>query len=95
MRAMVVRQGIGATTAGRGALNAAYAGLGQLSGIIFPLLWGGLYKFFLRQSQEPSSSVQWLQWGAGGHVRPQQAQEKKGSYCRTCVYSLNLLAYLT
>ena len=40
MRAMVIKQGISTTSAGRGALNAAYAGLGQLSGVIFPLLWG-------------------------------------------------------
>ena len=39
MRAMVIKQGISTTSAGRGALNAAYGGLGQLSGIVFPLLW--------------------------------------------------------
>ena len=32
---------------GRGQLNAAYAGLGQITAVFSPMLWGGLYKFFL------------------------------------------------
>ena len=62
MRAMVIKQGISVTTAGRGALNAAYAGLGQVSGIVFPLLWGYLFKCFSR-----GAGPKWLRWGPGGH----------------------------
>jgi len=45
VRAMIVKQGIEVTSAGKGELNAAISGLGSLSGIIGPgLLWGPLFK---------------------------------------------------
>ena len=59
---MVVKQGIAVTSAGRGALNAAYSGLGQLSGMVFPLFIASLFKFF-----QSGSGPWWLQWGPGGH----------------------------
>ena len=35
-RAMVVKQGIEVTSAGRGELNAAFGGLGQIAGVVIP-----------------------------------------------------------
>ena len=53
-RAMIVKQGITMYAdqdggIGRGQLSAAYAGLGQITAIFSPMLWGGLYKFFLER----------------------------------------------
>ena len=59
IRALIVKQGIEVTSAGKGELNSAIAGLGSLAGIVGPgLLWGPLYK-------SCSSNGSWL--GKGGH----------------------------
>ena len=44
MRAMVVKQGLVVTDAGTGELNAAYGGLGKITGSIMPFVWANLYK---------------------------------------------------
>jgi hypothetical protein len=55
-RAMVVKQGLAVCggEVGRGELNAAYAGLGTLTGMFGPLLWGALYQHFLRAADAGS-----------------------------------------
>ena len=49
---------------GRGQLNSAYGGLGQITAIFSGLFWGGLYRFF---SSSPQGTPWWLRWGPGGH----------------------------
>ena len=47
IRAMIVKQGIVVTEAGKGELNAALSGLGQIAGIVMPgFFWGPLFRFF-------------------------------------------------
>jgi hypothetical protein len=65
IRAMVLKQGIGATDAGQGELNAAYGGLGLSIGVIMPYFWGRLYAFFL---SPPPWVPWWLRWGGGAHM---------------------------
>jgi MFS family permease len=53
-RSMIVKQGITMYEGedggiGRGQLSAAYSGLGQITSIVSPMLWGWLYRFFLRR----------------------------------------------
>lgn len=53
------------SSAGKGELNAALSGLGQLTGIIFPMAWGAAFKFF--NEMDASYSPAFLRWGPGGH----------------------------
>ena len=46
LRSMVVKQGIEVTTAGRGEINAAFAGLGQITGVFMPLFWSNCFAWF-------------------------------------------------
>jgi hypothetical protein len=55
----------GVSSAGKGELNAALSGLGQLTGIIFPMAWGAAFKFF--NEMDASYSPAFLRWGPGGH----------------------------
>ena len=64
MRAMVVTQGVRVSDAGRGQLNAAYSGLGQITAVFSALWWGGLYRYFSNQGPD---TPRMLRWGAGGH----------------------------
>ena len=64
MRAMIITQGLRVSDAGRGQLNAAYSGLGQITAVFSALWWGGLYRYF--SSQGPDTHLL-LRWGAGGH----------------------------
>ena len=67
IRAMVVKQGIVATDAGKGELNSALSGLGQISGIVMPgFFWGPLFRFF-GEGGGSQSAPWWLRWGPGGH----------------------------
>ena len=43
---MVVKQGIEVTTAGRGEINAAFAELGQITGVFMPLFWSNCFAWF-------------------------------------------------
>ena len=65
-RAMLVKQGITVYKGrvGRGQLNAAYGGLGNLCGIVAPLLWGSLYRFFLQWSERGGAAARYMR---GGH----------------------------
>ncbi len=66
MRAMVVKQGleVSGSGVGKGQLNAAYSGLGQITAVVSALWWGGLYRYF---SNQPASAPRLLRWGPGGH----------------------------
>jgi hypothetical protein len=66
MRAMVVKQGleVSGSAVGKGQLNAAYSGLGQITAVVSALWWGGLYRYF---SSQPASAPRLLRWGPGGH----------------------------
>ena len=64
MRAMVVKQGLEVSNVGKGQLNAAYSGLGQITAVVSALWWGGLYRFFSGQS---ANTPRLLRWGPGGH----------------------------
>ena len=66
MRAMVVKQGleVSRSTVGKGQLNAAYSGLGQITAVVSALWWGGLYQYF---SNQPVTAPRLLRWGPGGH----------------------------
>lgn len=75
-RAMIVKQGLaayGEGEVGLGELNAAFAGLGTLCGMVGPLLWGTVYNFFLRAAADSSAagggggSSRWLHLSQGGH----------------------------
>ena len=49
IRAMIVKQGIVVTEAGKGELNAALSGLGQIAGIAMPgFFWGLLFSYLWR-----------------------------------------------
>ena len=60
-RAMIVKQGINTTSAGRGELNGAYGGLGQIVGVVMPLVWSRLFGFF------STTTGPWRRVGKGGH----------------------------
>ena len=64
-RAMVVKQGISVNKEmGRGQLNAAYGGLGEILATVTPLVWGYLYSIM----QKPPAWVpRILRWGKAGH----------------------------
>jgi hypothetical protein len=73
---MIVKQGLaayGEGEVGLGELNAAFAGLGTLCGMVGPLLWGTVYNFFLRAAADSSAagggggSSRWLHLSQGGH----------------------------
>ena len=65
LKAAVIKQGVSATSAGKGELNAALAGLGSLCGIFGPgLVWGPLLRYF---GDGAAAHPAWLRWGAGGH----------------------------
>lgn len=66
MRGMVVKQGIVETSAGKASLNAAYGGLGKLTGMFMPLVWAGIFKWFAAGGQ--TKRIWFLRWGAGGHL---------------------------
>ena len=67
IRAMIVKQGVVVTEAGKGELNAALSGLGQIAGIIMPgFFWGPLFRFFA-EGGGSASAPQWMRWGPGGH----------------------------
>eukprot|EP01052_Picozoa_sp_SAG31_P034982 SAG31_NODE_4161_length_3522_cov_1.727432_2_plen_122_part_00 len=71
MRAMIVKQGLEVSDAGRGELNAAYGGIGSIVGTVSPLLWGSLYSFFRDASKVPESMPLRLLkrvGGKGGHM---------------------------
>ena len=55
---MIVKQGLaayGEGEVGLGELNAAFAGLGTLCGMVGPLLWGTVYNIFLRAAADSSA----------------------------------------
>jgi hypothetical protein len=66
MRAMMVSQGIKVCDVGRGQINAAYGGLGQITAVFSALFWGSLYRFF-SDAKLARGRASWLQWGPGGH----------------------------
>jgi hypothetical protein len=71
MRAMIVKQGMETSDAGKGELNAAYGGIGSIVGVFSPLMWGSLYKFF--SGPKPASlkgpvGVLARALGPGGHM---------------------------
>ena len=67
IRAMIVKQGIVVTEAGKGELNAALSGLGQIAGIVMPgFFWGPLFSFFA-EGGGSASAPRWMRWGPGGH----------------------------
>eukprot|EP01050_Picozoa_sp_SAG11_P013630 SAG11_NODE_1606_length_4591_cov_1.769813_1_plen_189_part_00 len=48
IKAMLIKQGVSVTDAGKGKLAAAIAGLGNLAGIVMPaFVWAPLFKFFV------------------------------------------------
>ena len=59
---LVIKQGIHATTAGRGALSAAVSNLEALICAAMPVLYGWLIVVFTN----PKTPA-WLRWGPGGH----------------------------
>ena len=68
MKAMIVKQGIECTDAGKGELNSAISGLGSLMGIVGPgMIWGPLFQFFSSAPTRATRRAWWLRWGAGGH----------------------------
>ena len=58
--------GVAVASVGKGELNAALSGLGQLAGIVMPgFFWGPMFKFF-GAGGGAASAPRWLQWGPGG-----------------------------
>ena len=58
------RPALEVSNVGKGQLNAAYSGLGQITAVVSALWWGGLYRFFSGQS---ANTPRLLRWGPGGH----------------------------
>ena len=65
---------------GRGQLNSAYGGLGQITAIFSGLFWGGLYRFFSSSAQ---GTPWWLRWGPGGAPHPL----RRGSRLRASLFA--------
>ena len=51
LQAMVVKQGLSCTDAGKGELVAAYKGLNTIAGFVWPMVWARLYEWFLSGPQ--------------------------------------------
>jgi hypothetical protein len=76
IRALVVKQGIDSTSAGRGELSAAFDGITDVVGCVMPMVWGQLFNFFSTQSAAAAAAAAatptWLAatasfLGIGGH----------------------------
>ena len=62
---MVVKQGISVSKEiGRGQLNAAYGGLGEILAVVTPLVWGQLFSFCV---SPPNWAPRVLRVGKAGH----------------------------
>lgn len=62
---MVVKQGISVNKdIGRGQLNAAYGGLGEILAVVTPLVWGQLFSFCM---SPPKWAPRVLRVGKAGH----------------------------
>ena len=48
-------------------MGSADGGIGTVCGMFGPLLWGSLYRYFMRTSEGPAGAPVWLRWGQGGH----------------------------
>jgi hypothetical protein len=63
IRAMVVKQGMAVTSAGKGELSAAYECFNELVGVVTPMVWASLFGIFSKGGT--NALVRFL--GPGGH----------------------------